>query len=182
MKIKLLSVLLVLAQQLYSQNANYAQLNEQLNQNKLEISELSRQVQYYKKVLNSTRAIRSANFEDLNLDITKVTGSRKTGSIEVLFNYKNTHSTTRKNFQCERAVIVDMQGNQYQTTQLFLAPNGRVVAVDILQNVPYNGGVMFKKVGNYFPVIKALILYLYPSDQLSNPQPIVFENIPVIWE
>lgn len=181
MKIKILLISLVLAQLFYSQNADYAQLSQKLNQNRLEIFELSRQVQYYKNVLNSTKAVRKATFEDLDIDITQVIGSRKDGNIAISFNYKNTADSPRRILQCERAVMVDMQGNQYQTTHLYLAPNGKVVTNEILQNVPYKGGILFKKTDAYFPIIKALILYLYPIDQISNPQPVVFENIPVIW-
>lgn len=51
MKIKILLISLVLAQLFYSQNADYAQLSQKLNQNRLEIFELSRQVQYTKMYL-----------------------------------------------------------------------------------------------------------------------------------
>ena len=144
------------------------------------VKELSQQVQYYKGILRSSKAVRSATFEKIRFDINQVTGSRKDGNVVVAFGYENLEET-RQLLQCERAVIVDVEGNQYLTTNIFLAPGGKIVVNDILSKVPYRAGIFFKKLP-YFPVIKALVMYVYPDDKFSNPVPIVFENIPVVWD
>lgn len=178
MKMKLLLPAFMLAQLICGQTSDIA---AKLLQKEQEIRELSLQVKYYKTVLNSTKAVRSATFENIRFDLTQVTGSRKDGSLMIGFSYHN-HDDSRKTLQCERALLVDMQGNQHQTTQISLAPNGKIIAYDVLSNVPYRGAIFYKKLNYYFPVIRSLVLYLYPEDNISNPSPIVFENVPVIWE
>lgn len=180
MKIKLLLMSLTLAQEFYSQASDSTYFINKLNQNRLEISELSTQVQYYKNILKSSKAIRTATFEHIQFDINQVSGSRKDGSITLGFTYKNL-ADPRRILQCEKAVLVDLQGQQFQTTNVYLAPN-KVVVNDVLKDVPYRGGIFYNKVNSYFPTIRALILYVYPSDQISNPMPVVFENVPVVWE
>lgn len=178
MRTKLILPALMLAQLLCGQSSD---LTAKLLQKEQEVRDLSLQVKYYKTVLNSTRAIRSATFENIRFDLTQVTGSRKDGSLVIGFSYNNV-GDTRKTLQCERALLVDMQGNQHQTTLINLAPNGKVIAYDVLPKVPYRGAIIYKKLNYYFPVIRSLVLYIYPKDNISNPSPVVFENVPVIWD
>lgn len=161
--------------------AQSADPKNQLRQHELEIKELSRQVQYYKNALNVNQAIRSVTFENIRFDVTQVIGSKKDGTVEVNFLYTNVGPTLRS-LQCERALMVDPKGNQHLTTQMYIAPNGRIVANEVLPKTAYRGGVLFKKQNSYLPTIRSLALYIYPRDNFSNPVPVVFENIPVIWQ
>lgn len=183
MKSKLTLLMLVLAQLNAAQLSDCADLDEKLNIHQLQINELSKQVNYYKTLLNATKAIRSSTYEDMQFNINQVIGSKKDGSIMMRFTYKNLKDETRRTLQCEKAVIIDTQGNQHQTNQVYLAPNsGKILANDVLKGIPYQGAMFFKKNTAYFPVIRALIVYVYPVDNLTNPKPVVFENLPVIWE
>lgn len=178
MRTKLMLPAFLLAQLLCAQSAD---TQSQLQQHEQEIRELSRQVQYYKNALNTNKAIRSATFENIRFDITQVIGSKKDGTVEVNFLYTNL-SPNRRPLQCERAQLVDPQGNQHLTTQLYIAPNGRIVANEVLSKTAYRGGLLFRKQNSYYPTIRALSLYVYPQDNISNPVPVVFENIPIVWQ
>lgn len=178
MRTKLMLPAILLAQILCAQSADTP---SQLQQHEQEIEELSRQVQYYKNTLNVNKAVRSATFENVRFDLTQVIGSKKDGTVEVNFLYTNI-GPTRRSLQCERAQIVDPQGNQHITTQMYIAPNGRIVANEVLPRTAYRGGLLFRKQNSYFPTIRALSLYVYPQDNFSNPVPVVFENIPIIWQ
>lgn len=181
MRIKLMLPAILLAQILCAQADGVQTTVQQHAQHEQEIEELSRQVQYYKNILNTNKAIRSATFENIRFDLTQVIGSKKDGTVEINFLYTNLGGP-RRSLQCERAQIVDPQGNQQLTTQMYLAPGGRVIATDVLPKTAYRGGLLFRKQNSYFPVIRSLSLYIYPQDNFSNPVPIVFENVPVIWQ
>lgn len=183
MKIKITLLMLALAQAYCAQLSDCGEAIEKIDNHQLEIKELSRQVHYYKNLLNLSKAVRSSAFEDVQYTINQVTGSKKDGTILVRFTYRNLNDHPRKILQCEKAVIVDTQGNQHQTNQVYLSPNGgKILASDVLAKIPYQGAMVFKKSTAYFPVIKALMVYAYPLDNLTSPKPVVFENIPVIWE
>lgn len=183
MKKKLQLVLVLLAAQLLpAQNGPQLSLVEQSKIDKQQIEELTKQVDYYKKALNFSKAISSAHFENLRLSINDVRGLKKDGTVIIEFSYTNMSSELHKSLQFEKAVLVDSQGKQYHTPQVFLTTDGKIRVIDLVDGIPYRGALFFKKSTNYFPIIRALILYAYPKDQLSNPQPVVFENLPVIWE
>lgn len=183
MKLKLTMLMFTLAQLHAAQLSDCIELNKKIDIHQLEIDELSRQVIYYRNTLNTAKAIRSATFEDIQYNINQVTGSKKDGNILLRFTYKNLQGDTRKILQCEKAVIIDPQGNQNQTHQVYLSPNGgKIIANDVLTKIPYQGAMVFKKNTSYFPVIRALIVYVYTIDNITNPKPVVFENIPIIWE
>ena len=183
MKLKLAMLMLTLAQLHAAQLSDCVELNKKVDTHQLEIDELSRQVNYYRNTLNTAKAIRTTTFEGMQYNINQVTGSKKDGNILLRFTYKNLTDATRRTLQCERAVIIDPQGNQNQTNQIYLSPNGgKILVDDLLSKIPYQGAMIFKKNTSYFPVIRALIVYVYPIDNITNPKPVVFENIPVIWE
>lgn len=180
---KLQLVLVILAAQLLpAQKAQQLSLVEQSKIDKLQIEELTRQVDYYKKTLNFSKAIRSANFENMKFTINDVRGLKKDGTVMIEFSYTNMSKDLHESLQFEKAVLVDSQGKQYNTSQVFLTSDGKIRVIDLVDGIPYKGALFFKKSSNYFPIIRALILYAYPKDQLSNPEPVVFENLPVIWE
>ncbi len=182
MKHFLTVVAIAMAMPCAAQLSSGAPTTEESLRDKLQIAELSQQVAYYKTALNLSKALRSNTFEDLSLAIKTVRGLRKDGTIVIEFEYQNTSQRQRGSLQTERAVLVDPQGNQYQTSQVMLHTDGRVHTRDLVPKVPYRGGLVFRKTGVEFPMIRALILYFYPEDNISNPQPVVFESIPIVWE
>ncbi|MGA9213246.1 hypothetical protein [Kaistella sp.] len=182
MKTKLTVLTLVLAQCLSAQLADYNVLSEQAKLDQTQIEELSKQVDYYKKFLNLSKVIRTSTFENIQIELNDIRGLKKEGKIMVEFTYKNMGAEMRKALQFEKAIIVEFEGNQYQTQQVFLTLDGKIRVNDLLHGIPYKGAMFFHKSNRYFPIIRALVLYIYTKDQLSNPEPIVFENIPVIWE
>lgn len=183
MKKSLLTVLIGLAAQIVSaQDPDYATLTKQVKTHQLEIEELTKQVNYYKTTLQYSKAIRSIKFENIQVTINDVRGIKKDGNVVIEFTYTNLSKELQESLQFEKAVLVDSQGKQYNTSQVFLAQDGKIRVLDLVRDIPYKGGLIFKKTTDYFPIIRALILYAYPKDQLSNPEPVVFENLPVMWE
>ena len=175
-------LIVLAAHHLSAQGTDYLTLTKQIKLHQFEIEELTKQVDYYKSTSNYSKAIRSVNFENLQFTINDVRGIEKDETIIVEFTYTNLSKDLQDSLQFEKAVLVDSKGKQYSTSQVFLAQDEKIRVLDLVKDIPYKGGLMFRKTTDYFPIIRALILYAYPQDQLSNPEPVVFENLPVMWE
>ncbi|MCD9854527.1 hypothetical protein LUD75_07405 [Epilithonimonas sp. JDS] len=185
MKSKLILITLAFSQILFAQKSDCSDLKNELKNNKEQILELSKQVDYYKETLSLLKPIRTVNIDGMKLDIVKVNGTKLSKTISVTFIYQNTESTARKSFQCEEAFLIDPQGNQFQTSEVLVAPNKRIRAQNILPEIPTKATMTFSVADlkqTDFPIIKILTLKVYAKDNKSNPYSAVFENIPVVWE
>ncbi|KFC18322.1 hypothetical protein [Epilithonimonas lactis] len=184
MKSKLILVLSAFSQILFAQKSDCSDLKNELKNKKDQITELSKQVDYYKETLNLLKPIRTVDIDGMKLDIVMVNGHKKDKTISVTFIYQNTESTARKSFQCEEAFIIDPQGNQFQTSEVLVAPK-RIRAQNILPEVPTKATMTFAAADlaeTAFPLIKVLTIKIYAKDSKNNPYNAVFESIPVIWE
>ncbi|PQA90396.1 hypothetical protein SAMN05421796_108183 [Chryseobacterium piscicola] len=185
MKSILILIISVFSQILFAQKSDCSDLKNELKNNKDQITELSKQVDYYKEALNLLKPIRTVDIDGMKLDIVMVNGHKKDKTISVTFIYQNTESTARKSFQCEEAFIIDPQGNQLQTSEVIVAPNKRVRAQNILPEIPTKATMTFAApdlAEASFLIIKVLTIKIYAKDNKNNPYNAVFENIPVIWE
>lgn len=185
MKSKLILIVSVFSQITFAQKSDCSDLKNELKNNKEQITELSKQVDYYKETLNLLKPIRTVDIDGMKLDIVMVNGHKKDKTISVTFIYQNTESTARKSFQCEEAFIIDPQGNQLQTSEVIVAPNKRIRAQNILPEVPTKATMTFAATGlaeTHFPLIKVLTIKIYAKDSKNNPNNAVFESIPVIWK
>lgn len=188
MKIAISSVLLVLVQILSAQKSDCSEIKTELQNNKVQNAELSKQVEYYKETLNLLKPLRTVNVDGIELSITKIVGSKKDKSLSVTLVYQNKDSETRSFFQCEQAFLIDPQGNQFQTFEVYVAPNKGIRAEKILPNIPTKATITFKTtdptnpIHPTIPTIKILTLKVYAKNHMDSPYSAIFENIPVVWE
>ncbi len=182
MKIIFTVLFLVVVQVCNAQSSSCENLIKNKERDQQQIDELGRQVAYYKNLLHTTKAIRSATYEDIRYDIQRVRGLRKDGTILIEFTYQNMDEGLMDALQVEKAVIVEPLGKRFQTTQVSLTADGRFRAVDLVPGVPYKALTVMRKTSADFPTMRTLVLYIFPRDNISSPEPVIFENVPVVWE
>lgn len=165
-------------------NTECEKLKMQVENQKVEITELSKQNLYYKQTLNLLKPIASSSKNGIQIDILKITGSKSEKKLRVIFVYKNTDSEVRKYFQINNAHFVDPQGNQASTFEILTSNLKRTE--NILPNIPMKGIMEFdlKNFDNLdFPIMRILDLKFgnIKSSSLGLETTMNFENIPVIW-
>ena len=139
-------LLLLLTATVYSaqNNPEINQLKQVVQNQKIEIKELSQQNNYYKETLNLLKPIKSLEIDGLQLDIITVTASKKDMSLKIEFIYKNTTADIRTFFQCEQAFLIDPQGNQYQTYDIAAGADKNIRVENVRPYIPHKGSVLFK--------------------------------------
>lgn len=172
----------------YSQENECAGINKELQISKTQVAEMSKEIVYYKETLHLLKPVRTFNVDGMELNITKISGSKKDKSIRITMVFQNKDSEIRSFFQCEQALLIDPQGNQYQTYDVFVAPNNGIRAEKILPSIPTKASIIFKTtdptnpIDTSIPTIKILILKVYSKNHMDSPYSATFENIPVTWE
>lgn len=188
MKLSISSVLLIFTQILSAQKTDCAEIKTELQSTKVQNTELSKQVDYYKETLSLLTPIRTVNIDGMEINITKIVGSQKEKSLSVTLVYQNKDSETRSFFQCEQAFLIDAQGNQFQTFEVYVSPNKGIRTEKILPNIPTKATITFKTtdptnpIDPAIPTIKILALKVYAKNHMDSPYSAIFENIPVVWE
>lgn len=188
MKLAISSVLLIFTQILSAQKTDCSDVKLDLQNSKVQNAELSKQVEYYKETLNLLKPIRTVNIDGMEINITKIVGSQKDKRLSVTIVYQNKESETRSFFQCEQAFLIDLQGNQFQTFEVYVAPNKGIRAEKILPNIPTKASIAFKTteptnpIEPTTPVIRTLTLKVFAKNHMDSPYSAIFENIPVVWE
>ena len=81
-----------------------------------------------------------------------------------------------------RASAIDARGNQFQTYEVYVAPNKNMRAEKIKSYIPIKGNFVFKTDETDFPILRILKIMVYPKDNISSPKEVIFENIAVVWE
>lgn len=176
------SIMLFSASILTAQKTDCTTLQKELENSKIEIAELSTQNLYYKETLNLLKPIKTIIVDDVEFSITKITGSKKDKTITVTFLYENKSSETRDFLQCQEASAINPQGNQFQTYEVYVAPNKNMRAEKIKSNIPIKGNFVLKTEETEFPIFRILKILVYPKDNMSSPKEVIFENIAVVWE
>ncbi len=172
----------------YSQNSDCSDVKNELQISITQITKLNKEIEYYKETLNLLKPIRTVVVDGMELNITKIVGSKKDKSLSITFVYQNKDSEIRSFFQCEQAFLVDPQGNQFQTYDVFIAPNNGIRAEKILPSIPTKASITFKTtdptnpIETTIPIIRTLTLKVFAKNHIDSPYSAVFENIPVIWE
>lgn len=172
----------------YCQKTNCTTIEKELQSNKMQVAELSKQINYYKETLNLLTPIRTVNVDGLEINITKIVGSTRDKSLSVIFVYQNKDSQIREFFQCEQAYLIDPQGNQFQTHDVFVAPNNGIRMEKITPNILAKGKITFKTIDptttleTTTPTIRILTLKVFAKNHIDSPYSAVFENIPISWE
>ena len=167
---------------LSAQKNDCTTIQKELENAKIEVAELSKQNQYYKETLNLLKPIKISISDDVEFSITKIIGSKKNKTITVTFLYENKSSETRDFLQCQEAYAIDARGNQFQTYEVYVAPNKNMRAEKIKSNIPIKGNFVFKTDETDFPILRILKILVYPKDNISSPKEVIFENVAVIWE
>lgn len=178
-------LLLMLTATVYSaqNNPEINQLKQVVQNQKIEIKELSQQNNYYRETLNLLKPIKSLDIDGLQIDIITVTASKKDMSLKIEFMYKNTNSDNRTFFQCEQAFLIDPQGNQYQTYDIAAGANKNIRVENVRPNIPHKGSMLFKITNDSVPMIKELSLKFYSNNSAKNGnvQTAIFENLDINW-
>ena len=165
-----------------AQKSDCVSIQRELESAKIEVAELSKQNIYYKETLNLLKPIKTTTVDDVEFSITKIYGSKKNRTITVTFLYENKSSETRDFFFFFEAYAIDARGNQFQTYEVYVAPNKNMRAEKIKSNIPIKGNFVFKTDETDFPILRILKILVYPKDNISSPKEVIFENLPVIWE
>ena len=155
---------------------------KELENSKIEVAELSKQNIYYKETFNLLKPISTNIVDDVQFSITKITGSIKEKTITVTFLYENKSSETRDFLQCQEASAIDARGNQFQSYEVYVAPNKNMRAEKIKSNIPIKGNFVFNTEETDFPILRIVKILVYPKDNISSPKEVIFENNAVIWE
>jgi hypothetical protein len=121
-------------------------------------------------------------YNDVQFSITKIIGSKKDKTITITFLYENNSFETRDFLQCQEASAIDARGNQFQTYEVYVAPNKNMRAEKIKSNIPIKGNFVFNTEETDFPILRIVKILVYPKDNMSSPKEAIFENIAVIWE
>lgn len=147
------------------------------------ISQLQKENSYYKEILNLLKPVKSIEIDGLQIDLIKVTGSKKDMTLNLEFIYKNLNTDNRKFFQCSQASLIDPQGNRYDTYEIIVGSNKDIRIENISPNIPHKAKVQFKISEGDFPEIRELKIKFYSNNPLvsGDLQPAVFENINVTW-
>lgn len=182
MKNTISSIMLFSASILYAQKTECTTIQKELENAKIEVAELSKQNLYYKETLNLIKPIKTSIVDDVEFSITKIVGSKKDKTITITFLYENKSSESRDFLQCQEASAIDPQGNQFQTYEVYVAPNKTMRAEKIKSNIPIKGNFVFKTEETEFPIFRILKILVYPKDNMSSPKEVIFENIAVVWE
>jgi len=182
MKNTISSIMLFSASILSAQKTECITIQKELENAKIEVAELSKQNLYYKETLNLLKPIKITTVDDVEFSITKIVGSKKDKTITVTFLYENKFFETRDFLQCQEASAIDPQGNQFQTYEVYIAPNRNMRAEKIKSNIPIKGNLTFKSEESDFPIFRILKILVYPKDNMSSPKEVIFENVAVIWE
>ena len=103
-------------------------------------------------------------------------------NISTWFIYENNSFETRDFLQCQEASAIDARGNQFQTYEVYVAPNKNMRAEKIKSYIPIKGNFVFKTEEMDFPIFRILKIFVYPKDNISSPRGVIFENIAVVWE
>ena len=179
----IISSLMLFSTCLFSaQKSDCSTIQKELENSKIEVAELSKQNLYYKETLNLLKPIKTTIVDDVEFSITKITGSKKEKTITVTFLYENKSSETRDFLQCQEASAIDAKGNQFQTYEVYVAPNKNMRAEKIKSNIPIKGNFVFNTEETDFPILRIVKILVYPKDNISSPKEVIFENIAVIWE
>ncbi len=165
-----------------AQKSDCVIIQKELENAKIEVAELSKQNIYYKETLNLLKPIKTTIVDDVEFSITKITGSKKEKTITVTFLYENKSFEIRDFLQCQEASAIDERGNQFQTYEVYVAPNKNMRAEKIKSNIPIKGNFVFKTEEMDFPILRILKILVYPKDNMSSPKEVIFENVAVIWE
>lgn len=184
MKKIILSVALVSSVMVSAQTKNgCSELQSRVENQKLEIVELTKQNQYYKETLDLLKPLASATAENLKFDVVKIVGSKKDKTLYVYYTYTNTTDSPRKYFQPNQAYFVDPQGNQVSSYEVFASADRERVE-NIQPNVPMKGVLKFKIEVFDFPLIKLLNLKVGNVETSKNGlfSNLVFKNLPVNWQ
>jgi len=186
MKSKLLLGLLMFSTLSFSQKSDCSSLEKEVQNNKIQIAELSKQVNYYQETLDLLKPIKTANVDGLEFSVTKVVGSKKDKTVTVTFIYKNTEQTERRSLRCMNAYFIDPQGEQYQTWIVSVAADNGSVAYNVKPDIPTKATTKFKINETDFPMIRVLSVKVDLKDQsqggMTRTKEAVFENLPVVWE
>lgn len=165
-----------------AQKSDCVTIQKELENSKIEVAELSKQNLYYKETLNLLKPIKTSGVDDVEFSITKIIGSKKNKTITVTFLYENKSSETRDFLQCQEAYAIDARGNQFQTYEVYVAPNKNMRAEKIKSYIQIKGNFAFKTEEMDFPIFRILKILVYPKDNISSPKEVIFENIAVVWE
>ena len=172
----------------YSQKSDCSEVKKELQISKTYSTQLSKEIEYYKETLSLLKPIRTVVVDGMELNIIKIVGSKKDKSLTITFVYQNKDSETRSFFQCEQAFLLDPQGNQFQTYDVFVGPNNGIRAEKIIPSIPIKASITFKttnpsiQIDPSIPTIKILTLKVYAKNHMDSPYSAIFENIPVTWE
>ena len=165
-----------------AQKSDCATTQRELESAKIEVAELSKQNIYYKETLNLLKPISTDIVDDVEFSITKIIGSKKDKTITITFLYENKSFEIRDFLQCQEASAIDARGNQFQTYEVYVAPNKNIRAEKIKSNIPIKGNFVFKTDETNFPIFRILKILVYPKDNMSSPKEVIFENVAVVWE
>lgn len=146
-----------------AQKSDCVTIQKELESTKIEVAELSKQNLYYMETLNLLKPISTNIVDDVEFSITKIIGSKKNKTITVTFLYENKSSETRDFLQCQEASAIDPQGNQFQTYEVYVAPNKNMRAEKIKSNIPIKGNFFFKTDETDFPIFRILKILIYPK-------------------
>lgn len=176
------SIMLFSASILSAQKTDCTSIQKELENSKIEVAELSKQNLYYKETLNLLKPIKTDVVDDVQFSITKIIGSKKDKTITVTFLYENNSFETRDFLQCQEASAIDARGSQFQTYEVYVAPNKNMRTEKIKSNIPIKGSFVLKTEETEFPLFRILKILVYPKDNMSSPKEVIFENVSVVWE
>lgn len=182
MKNLIFSAALLLSLGMSAQKNDCTQLENELQKIKTENTELTKQNLYYKETFDLLKPVASDAKDLLKFDIVKAVGSKTKKTLKIYYIYTNTSSKVRSFFQPAESYIVDPQGNQTSTYEVFASEDRRQVN-QIQPDVPMKGLLSFNVRTTDFPVIKLLNLKFYKVDGFENAgdTTLNFKNIPVFW-
>lgn len=176
------SAILIIAASAYGQKKDCTQTEKELAKVKSENIDLAKQNNYYKETLDLLHPLVTVSADNLKFDIIKATASKTQKSLKIYYIYRNTSTNTRKFFQPSQAYMVDPQGNQSSTYEVF-ASEDKVRVDNIEPNIPMKGKLVFKISETGFPELKLLNLKFSNTDSIKDglESTLIFKNIPVHW-
>ncbi len=142
------------------------------------ITELEKQVVYFKEALNLLNTKDKLESEKIIYRINSVKGSLDNGTITVEGLIENKGAV--KSFQGQQNQLTDPKGKSYISYGMIFGKNelGSVISrIDkFKRNLPTKFTITFKEIEDETPMIKSLSIKVFDRKE------VVFKNLKIIWE
>lgn len=139
--------------------------------------EIKKENEYLRKAMKITAPIKSITSSNIDFNIIKCVGNKKDQTVELTLMLVN--HDANQNFQFERALAIDVNGNEYKTFDIKIGSGGSMN--NIYTDVPVKTTIKLSRVLPDCYMFKAIpVTYFYGAP--GQTKEFEFRDINVTWE